>query len=117
MKRKITAWVLILTFILCIMPTISLPVAANMDITAAFKDANFLAAVREILGKQSTDPIYDIDVADITSLDVSNKNIADLSGIEYFSALTRLECYKNELKTLDVSTNIALTELDCVYNN
>ena len=32
------------------------------------------------------------------------------------TALTWLWCYKNELKTLDISTNIALTELNCSFN-
>ncbi len=69
----------------------------------------------------------------ITSLDVSNSSISDLTGIEDFTALTRLNCSNNKLLTnldvskltkldqlgasscnltsIDVSKNLALTEL------
>jgi len=43
-----------------------------------------------------TAPILDSDVSSITSLDVSsNKNIASLAGIEYFTALTELRVQNN----------------------
>jgi len=50
------------------------------------------------------------------SLDVSNKAIATLSGIQYFTSLTLLSCSYNTLSTLDVSKNIALTTLICSGN-
>ena len=43
-------------------------------------------------------------------------NISDLTGIEDFTALTYLNCYYNQLTSLDVSNNTALIHLDC-YNN
>src|SRR5690606_35373907 len=43
-------------------------------------------------------------------------NIADLTGIEAFTALTELRCYGNNLTTLDVSQNVALEYLHCGYN-
>ena len=43
-------------------------------------------------------------------------NIADLTGIEAFTALTRLFCGYNQLTSLDVSQNTALTELWCTAN-
>lgn len=51
-----------------------------------------------------------------TSLDVSNCNIADLTGIQDFVALTNLICNSNQLTTLDVSKNTALTNLVCSSN-
>ena len=56
------------------------------------------------------------NISDVTSLDVSNNNIADLTGIEDFIALIDLSCYSNQLTGLDVSNNSALTELYC-FNN
>lgn len=53
----------------------------------------------------------------ITILDVSNKNISDLTGIQDFEALTTLKCITNNLSVLDVSKNTALTKLDCTTNN
>lgn len=53
----------------------------------------------------------------ITALDVSNKNIANLTGIEGFTALQELNCSNNQLSSLDISQNIVLTQLDCNNNN
>ena len=44
-------------------------------------------------------------------------NIADLTGIEDFTALTYLNCGGNQLTSLDVSQNTALTTLSCGNNN
>ena len=56
------------------------------------------------------------DISGITSLDVYNYNITDLTGIEDFTALTSLSCDSNQLTSLDVSNNTALTYLNC-YDN
>ncbi|MDR1321935.1 MAG: YDG domain-containing protein, partial [Gracilibacteraceae bacterium] len=85
------------------------------DITDDFIDANFLAAVREMTGIPS-DPIYDSDVMDITSLDVSGRNIASLAGIEHFFMLETLWCDGNQLTDLDVSNNMGLYYLNCGDN-
>jgi len=50
------------------------------------------------------------------TIDCSNKNISDLSGIEAFVNITELICYKNNLTDLDVSQNIKLTKLNCRTN-
>ena len=44
-------------------------------------------------------------------------NIYDLTGIESFTALTSLDCDGNQLTSLDLSQNNALTYLDCSANN
>ncbi|MDN3664307.1 T9SS type A sorting domain-containing protein [Algibacter miyuki] len=51
-----------------------------------------------------------------THLNVSSKNIADLTGIEDFTALTSLTCPQNQLTSLDLSHNKALTRLYCSSN-
>ena len=43
-------------------------------------------------------------------------NIKDLTGIEYFTYLTNLDCSRNQLTELDISKNTALTNLNC-YDN
>src|SRR5690606_25271950 len=53
----------------------------------------------------------------ITSLDVSNKNISDLTGIEDFVALENLVCHSNSLTDLDISQNINLKYLECYSNS
>ncbi|MDA7761722.1 hypothetical protein N8927_00815, partial [Crocinitomicaceae bacterium] len=44
------------------------------------------------------------------------ENIADLTGIEAFTALTQLFCQSNQLTSLDVSQNTALTDILCADN-
>jgi Leucine-rich repeat (LRR) protein len=55
-------------------------------------------------------------IAAVTTLDVSNSSIADLTGIQAFTALTTLNCSGNLLKKLDVSKNTAFTTLNCSNN-
>ena len=40
------------------------------------------------------------NISGVTSLSVSSNNIADLTGIEGFTALTELVCFNNELTSL-----------------
>ena len=50
------------------------------------------------------------------TIDCYNMNIADLTGIEAFTALTNLDCGSNQLTSLNISANTALTRLWCSYN-
>jgi len=50
------------------------------------------------------------------SIDVSNKYIADLKGIEFFTALTSLKCNNNQLTSLDLSKLTGLEQLFCSNN-
>jgi surface protein len=60
--------------------------------------------------------VFTSDVSGLASLDVSNKNISNLTGIEDFIGLTELRCNDNSLTALNIANNTALTTLDC-YNN
>lgn len=55
-------------------------------------------------------------IENVTSLDVSEKSLSDLSGIEYFVNLISLDCKKNNLTSLDVSNLTKLTALTCNDN-
>ncbi|MBR5689014.1 MAG: leucine-rich repeat domain-containing protein, partial [Prevotella sp.] len=90
---------------------------------ANFPDANFRAALASILGIGEGDEITDEMIAATTQLNVSKsygtpaeEKIADLTGIEHFTALTSLDCSYNQLTALDVLQNTALTKLYCHYN-
>ena len=52
----------------------------------------------------------------LNKLDVTGKNITDLTGIQDFVALTGLTCSFNTLTSLDLSKNTALTVLNCDNN-
>ncbi|MEN9442088.1 MAG: hypothetical protein RLZ33_2165 [Bacteroidota bacterium] len=53
----------------------------------------------------------------IGDLDVSNKNINDLTGIEAFVNLSTLNCSNNNLITLDLSVNTELIAISATSNN
>jgi Leucine-rich repeat (LRR) protein len=57
------------------------------------------------------------DVQLVTSLDVSNKKIKDLTGIEAFTSLIYFDCRDNKLSNLDVSQNIGLITLSTNVNH
>ena len=86
-----------------------------------FPDANFRKVVRQLPGaengKLSSSEIKKINVifCDGTGLKSSHK-ISSLKGIEYFTELETLFCYDNKLKSLDVSKNRKLINLDCSCN-
>ena len=50
-------------------------------------------------------------------LDVRDKGISDLTGIEAFTALTFLNCSGNKLTSIDLSKNFSLDTLYCSGNN
>ena len=81
-----------------------------------FPDANF----REVISEDydwNYDGILSADeIAGITDLKVNHRGISTLKGIEYFTSLTKLECWLNNLTSLDVSRNTALEYLECEDN-
>ena len=70
--------------------------------TVTFPDANLAAVIRTRLGLGSTDPITRADLADstFTVLQVNNKEVADISGLEYATSLLTLELVQNEVSNL-----------------
>jgi Leucine-rich repeat (LRR) protein len=50
------------------------------------------------------------------SIYCQTSNISDLTGIEAFTNITQLDCYGNQLTSLNVSSNTALTLLSCWDN-
>lgn len=84
----------------------------------AIPDANFEASL--VVQGYDTMPldgqVPTSNINYITLLDVSGKNISDLTGIEDFQALQILDCGSNNLSDLDLSQNVHLTELYSLYN-
>jgi hypothetical protein len=84
-----------------------------------FPDDNFRAWLldgRNINDSGADAVLTSDEIADITIINVNDKGIADLTGIQYFTALTFLNCSNNQLAFLDLSGLASLTYLDC-YNN
>lgn len=91
----------------------------NAQNTISILDSNFEQALID-LGIDSdgliNQKVLTVDVSSIVSLNVSNKEISDLSGIEGFTSLESLNCNNNRLTALDVTKNIALKFLLCSSN-
>lgn len=82
-------------------------------------DANFKAY---LVGDSAinTNSDSEISVAEAQAFSgellINGLSISDLTGIEAFVNITRLDCYNNNLTSLDVSNNLALTRLHCAAN-
>ena len=104
----------LLLVLICI-PFIGFGQPSNVNIP----DANFKAY---LVGNTAinTNGDTEIQFSEATpfagSINCSNLGIFDLTGIEAFTALTELECWFNQLSSLDVSNNTALTSLICNSN-
>ncbi|WP_176141145.1 tandem-95 repeat protein, partial [Sphingobacterium nematocida] len=83
-------------------------------------DANFKNALLNHFPVINTDGDGEISLAEaaafIGNIDVANKQIADLTGINAFVNVTSLSCYLNQLTALDIRLNTKLTFLACDRN-
>ena len=130
MKRfaAMTAALLISASTMSYMPQDSLTIsnvtanAAEEEITSVeinetnFPDENFRECVKENFDTDGDGVLSAEEIAAVTEIDVHNKGISDLTGIEYFENLEYLDCSLNKLTTLDLNNNTALIELNCYYN-
>jgi len=118
MKKPFTRLFAILLAALLLCGAVPLSVSAEgVDITAAFTDPAFRAAVQELIGK---DVILDTDVAEIEVLNIygdfgAKGAIKNLAGLGYFTALRTLNCSLNEITSLP-SLPSGLEELYCFGN-
>ena len=88
-----------------------------------FEDENFKAYCVENFDSDGDGKVSYAEAKVVTNIDVCNKGISSLKGIESFTNLTYLSCFSNpfssssnQLTSLDVSQNTALTVLKCYSN-
>ena len=67
-----------------------------------FTDSKFRATLSQILGISEDDEITPEMIDEITTLNVSNKTISNLKGIEHFKELMVLYCQLNQIKGADM---------------
>ena len=102
------------------------PQATNL-IEGVDIDADFALLLRTNSGIQnngtawsgwgkSQDQLTDVDMAAISTINVSGRNLSSLKGIEYAVNLTILNFQHNQLTDIDISNNILLTHLYFNYN-
>ena len=79
-----------------------------VDITPVVNipDANLRAVIQDALGKSRFAPITVVDMASLTTLDASNRDIRDLTGLEFATGLTELNLTDNPLSSPSINTHI-----------
>jgi gliding motility-associated-like protein len=81
-------------------------------------DDNFEQALID-LGLDSgplNDSVPTINISGVDNLDLNNKNISDLKGIEDFRSLSVFDCSRNQLTNFNIQNNTQLTQLFCNGN-
>lgn len=76
-----------------------------------FPDPIFRHCLSEITGVKENEVLTPEIISKITDLNLKEKNISDLGGIEFLSNLQKLDVSKNNLKTLILSSNEKLKEV------
>lgn len=84
---------------------------------AHFPDENFRDRVAFYCGKDDGDALSQDELNGVTELIIDHAYIKDLTGIELFPNLEKLDCKYNNLTRLDVSKNTKLTVLYCESNH
>ena len=99
--------------------TAALPAAETGSIpinSTHFPDDHFIAYVELRCDKDGDGTLSQAELDGVTELYVDHANIKDLTGIELFPNLDKLDCKYNNLTRLDVSKNTKLTKLYCESN-
>ncbi len=115
MKRKAISFLLVLVLALSLLPVPAYAAAGVKISSTNFPDTKFRNYVRTF-DKNNNGTLSDLELAEVKEMYASSRGIGSLKGVEYFTALTKLYCDNNSLKTLDVSKNTALKELYCADN-
>ena len=81
-----------------------------------FPDPDFRTYVKAEFDKDNNNSLSESERKTATVINVKDKLIETLEGIEFFPNLKELDCSINQLSRLDVSQNTALEKLDCSTN-
>ncbi len=118
MNKRIISLCLALALLLCLLPAAPTAAAAG-DVAineTNFPDDIFRSYVSEDLDQNGDGVLSPTEISNVTEIECSQRGIASLNGIEYFTALTELSCPDNSLTALDVSKNTSLEQLSCDNN-
>ncbi len=118
-ERRVT---MLLAIMMLIMNLIVSPVWAEPGVVAinalTFPDPNFREYVKTTttINTNGDDALSQDELNRVTEINVQNKGITDLKGVEYFTKLKTLKCSQNKLTALDLKNNTNLETLFCDYN-
>lgn len=80
-----------------------------------FPDANFREYVKRFDNNRNG-KLSNSEINVVKNIDVSEKNIQSIKGVEFFVDLEELECVKNKISDINVSKNTKLKKLNCEWN-
>ena len=118
-KRKWGAALLCAALLAGLLPAAAQAEGVTIDETN-FPDAAFREYVERVCDSDGNKVLSAGEIGNVDSIFLYGwttvSKITSLKGIEYFTALTELNCANNALTELDVSQNTALTDLNCSEN-
>ncbi len=126
MKRRVLSLGMALLLMIAVLP-LSVYAADGVEIDEAnFPDPLFRSYISENFDTDGDAFLSPDEIAAVTSINLSNMQVADLQGIRNFpltslnvsgcTVLENLNCSSNQLTNLNVSGCTALKSLDCNYN-
>ena len=83
---------------------------------ANFPDANFRSYISSAIDVNADGWLSREEMMVVGRIDVRKSEVKSLKGIENFTELNWLTCYKNELTELDLSKNTKLQKVSCHHN-
>lgn len=118
--KKLKQLLAALLSVAIVVPMYAMNVSAAGEVyinSTNFPDANFREKVSDECDTNGDGMLSTSEINAVTGLRVYNLGISDLTGINYFTNLTALECSLNNLTSLDVSNLTNLIYLACSENN
>ena len=82
-----------------------------------FQDVNFREYVMNYVDTDGNGRLNYDEVQAVKELQIAQKGIKDLTGINVFTELTKLDCSGNGLRNIDISANENLVSVKCTGNN
>ena len=99
---------------------IGMPVKAAGDVQingTNFPDEKFRNYISSHFDNDGNKVLSSAEISAVKNIDCSYYGVSDLKGIEYFTALTYLNCNCNQITSLDLSKNTSLMYVYCDINH
>jgi hypothetical protein len=119
-RMKIITALLFTTFTtFCFAQIVNIPDVnfKNALITSHCVDADMNGSFESDADLDNDGVIQVYEAEAVQSLNVAYKNISDMTGIESFANLKKLNCFLNAITTANFNTNLLLKEINCSSNN
>lgn len=115
MRKRLLSILLLCCMVLTLLPTAAFAADDVVIDETNFPDEGFRQYVKDKFDTNKDDTLSADEIAEAKEIFVEGKPITSFKGIEYFTALTNLECSRTKLTSLDTSHNKKLGYLRCNY--